>query len=181
MDGRGYDTIGNFPEALMGHVPMDGDAHEMTEAERLIVESASWRDLSAVHQLSRLCFGRDAWPWLDLLAALTAPGTIRRIVRDEGEVVGYVLGDRRGGGMGWISSIAVHPDYRRRGLASRLLREVEARLATERIRLTLRRSNQAALALYYKHGYREADVWPRYYRDGEDGLVMERTRVEEAG
>lgn len=147
------------------------------DSERLqgiSIETAGWRDLSAVNQLSRVCFGGDAWPWLDVLAALTAPGTVRRLARDGDQVVGYVLGDRRGGGIGWVSSIAVHPQYRRRGLASRLLEIVEGELDTQVIRLTLRRSNEAAFELYRQHGYREMDLWPSYYRDGEDGLVMER-------
>lgn len=159
---------------------MHARGERSVQAEEVRIDHASWRDVSGVHQLSRACFGSDAWPWLDVLAALTAPGTIKRVARVGDELVGYVLADRRGGNIGWISSIAVHPDHRRRGLASKLLLEAEAGLSTERIRLTLRRSNTGALGLYRKHGYVEAEVWPKYYRDGEDGLVMERKIVNQS-
>jgi ribosomal protein S18 acetylase RimI-like enzyme len=35
-------------------------------------------------------------------------------------------------------------------------------------------SNEPAIALYEKEGYRSVDIWKRYYNDGEDGLVMEK-------
>lgn len=140
-----------------------------------LIEQASWRDVMAIYRLSQLCFGQDAWPWLDILAALSAPGAVRFKALVEEELVGYVIGDRRSRRLGWIASIAVHPDHRRQGWGTRLLVEAERHLDRSIIRLTLRRSNEAALALYRGHGYRQVEVWPAYYHDGEDGLVMERT------
>jgi ribosomal-protein-alanine N-acetyltransferase len=43
-----------------------------------------------------------------------------------------------------------------------------------RARLTVRLSNDKAISLYEKEGYRTIDIWKRYYNDGEDGLVMEK-------
>jgi ribosomal-protein-alanine N-acetyltransferase len=142
--------------------------------DQLEIHEASWRDVFAIHSLGRRCFDADAWPWLDYLAALTAPGAIRWKALVGSEIVGYVIGDRRGKGIGWIASIAVNPDHRRQGIASELMRVAESKLGTSIFRLTLRRSNRAALHLYRRSGYLEVDVWPNYYYDGEDGLVMEK-------
>jgi ribosomal-protein-alanine N-acetyltransferase len=143
----------------------------------VVIQPATWRDLRAVKNLERVCFGRDAWPWIDTLAALIFPQTVRLKAVVDGHVVGYIIGDRRRlRGVGWIASIGVHPDYRRRGIARRLLAECEEKMALPRIRLTLRRSNHAALRLYEGLGYVEVDTWKRYYRDGEDAIVMERIR-----
>lgn len=140
-----------------------------------VIEPASWRDVMAIYRLSQICFGRDAWPWLDILAALSAPGAVRFKAVVDQELIGYVIGDRRARRLGWIASVAVHPDHRRRGWGSRLLVEAERHLNRSIIRLTLRRSNGAAMALYRRHGYRQVEVWPSYYHDREDGLVMEKT------
>ena len=43
------------------------------------------------------------------------------------------------------------------------------------MKLTVRASNHGAIALYEKEGYRTIDIWKKYYNDGEDGLVMEKT------
>ncbi len=141
------------------------------------IRTATWRDLRSVAELERQCFGRDSWPWLELLAALTFPGTVRLKAELDGRPIGFAIGDRRSGKeLGWVASLGVHPRYRRRGIGRLLLAACERALDTRRVRLTLRSTNTAALALYRSAGYEQVDVWRRYYRDGEDGLVMERRR-----
>jgi ribosomal-protein-alanine N-acetyltransferase len=58
------------------------------------------------------------------------------------------------------------------------MREAEARGRRRGIRLVtleVRRSNEAAIALYRKLGYRMVGVRPNYYaEEGEDAMVMER-------
>jgi ribosomal-protein-alanine N-acetyltransferase len=137
--------------------------------------AASWRDLRPIVALEKICFGRDSWPWMEILAALSLPGTIRLKAERNAEIVGFVIGDRRGRkDLGWVASIGVHPTYRRLGVGRQLLAACELGLGTGRIRLSLRRSNEQAMALYRQVGYAQVGVWPEYYRDGEDALVMER-------
>lgn len=137
--------------------------------------AATWRDLWPIAALEKLCFGKDSWPWVEILAALILPGTIRLKAEQSGAIIGFVIGDRRARkDLGWVASIGVHPSYRRRGVGRRLLDACERNLGTQRIRLSLRRSNEQALALYRQVGYSQVGVWPDYYRDGEDALVMER-------
>jgi ribosomal protein S18 acetylase RimI-like enzyme len=139
------------------------------------VVPATWRDLRAVWELEKLCFPDDSWPWIDVLAALTFPETVRLKAMLEGQPAGFIVGDRRRHeGLGWIATIGVHPDRRRRGIAWRLLERCEIDLGMPRVRLTLRRSNLGARRLYDLAGYQQIDVWNRYYRNGEDGLVMEK-------
>ena len=112
---------------------------------------------------------------MDVLAALTFPGTVRLKAILDGPAVGFVIGDRqRWRDLGWIASLGVHPDYRRRGIGRTLLDACEQALATTRLRLTLRVSNLAAFELYEQAGYQEVTIWQGYYRNGEDGLVMEK-------
>jgi ribosomal-protein-alanine N-acetyltransferase len=139
------------------------------------IRPASWRDFGDIVALERLCFAQDPWPWTDVLAALTFPDTIRLKAVVDGRTIGFVVGDRRRSQrVGWIATIGVHPDYRRRGIGQRLLAACEAALGLDRIRLTLRASNRGARALYDQAGYVAVDVWRSYYHDGEDGIVMER-------
>jgi ribosomal protein S18 acetylase RimI-like enzyme len=128
-------------------------------------------------KLEKLCFGKDSWSWLDMLAALSYPDTIRLKAVQRGLVVGFAIADRRRrNGLGWIASIGVHPAHRRRGIGRQLLEASEAALGTKRLRLTLRPSNHAARGLYDQAGYKEVDMWPGYYASGEDALVMEKRR-----
>jgi len=124
-----------------------------------------------------VCFQRDAWPWIDVLAALTFPETVRikAVVGDV--VVGFVFGDkRRRQNAGWIASIGVDPGMRRKGVGYLLLEACEQEVGTPRIRLALRPSNLSAKQLYLKAGYVEVDHWERYYANGEDAIIMEKVR-----
>lgn len=75
-----------------------------------------------------------------------------------------------------ITTIAVHPDYRRRGLGELLLTsliDIGYEIGAKWITLEVRVSNYTAQNLYRKYGFREAGIRHRYYSDnGEDALIM---------
>ena len=81
-----------------------------------------------------------------------------------------------------INTLAVAPAARRRGLASRLLRDVMAEAAVaggKRATLEVRASNNAALALYGRLGFHVAARRPRYYtRPEEDALILWREGLD---
>jgi len=93
----------------------------------------------------------------------------------DGRVVGYALN--------WfvadevhIVNLAVHPHWRRRGIARYLLREVfdcARRRGMVIATLEVRYSNRPAIELYHSIGFREVALRKKYYADnGEDALVM---------
>lgn len=74
-----------------------------------------------------------------------------------------------------IATIASHPDWRGCGLGQYLLLALmDAALARGATLCTLevRAGNVSAQTLYRKLGYVEAGRRRRYYRDGEDALIM---------
>jgi ribosomal-protein-alanine N-acetyltransferase len=138
---------------------------------------ASLRDLGALHKLEHACFEEDAWSFLDLVAVLTFPDVVRLKAMEDGQMIGFVAGDPRPAeGLAWIATIGVIPEYRRRGIGRNLLRACEAKLKGSRLRLSVRASNEAAIRLYEREGYRRMDLWRSYYNDGEDAIVMEKER-----
>ena len=75
-----------------------------------------------------------------------------------------------------ISTIATHPQWRRRGFGELLLISLLDRAAerdADRATLEVRVSNQAAQNLYYKYGFQIASLRRRYYADNnEDAYLM---------
>jgi ribosomal protein S18 acetylase RimI-like enzyme len=139
------------------------------------IQTAGLLDLSALRRLERACFEKDAWSLLDLIAVLTWTEVIRLKAVDDGEMIGFIAGDPRPSqGVVWVATIGVDPRFQRRGIGTALLRACEQQVKLRRMKLTVRISNQAAVMLYEKEGYRTVDVWKDYYSDGEDGLVMEK-------
>ena len=131
--------------------------------------------LDQLEAIERLCF---PLPWSrQLLAELLEMENAYPIaaVDGEGRVLGYVslqtVLDE-----GSINNLAVLPEYRRRGIASALLEELR-KIAEEKelafLTLEVRSSNEAAIALYAKHGYRQAGRRKNYYtRPNEDAILM---------
>lgn len=137
--------------------------------------SASLRDLSALYKLEHTCFDHDAWSLFDLVAVLTFPDVVRFKAVVNEKMAGFVAGDPRPSqGFSWIATIGVMPEFQRRGIARALLRSCESHLKTTRVRLTVRASNQKAIALYEAEGYTTVDVWKNYYNDGENAIMMEK-------
>jgi len=139
------------------------------------IQPANLLDLGSVRRLETVCFEKDAWSLLDLIAVLTWSEVIRLKAVDNSEMVGFVAGDPRPSqGVVWIATLGVDPRYQRRGIGRALLRACEAKVKLPRMKLTVRLSNRIAVLLYEKEGYRTIDIWKEYYNDGEDGLVMEK-------
>jgi ribosomal-protein-alanine N-acetyltransferase len=137
------------------------------------IQPANLLDLGALRRLERACFEKDAWPLLDLIAVLSWPDVIRLKAVESGEMVGFIAGDpRQTERTGWIATLGVDPRFQRRGIGSALLAACESQMHLPLMKLTVRLSNQPAIAMYEKLGYRSTDLWRGYYNDGEDGLVM---------
>src|SRR6516165_5621856 len=77
------------------------------------------------------------------------------VARLDGRLAGTVLGGYDGH-RGWIYSLAVHPDLRRRGIGTALMRHVERELASRgcpKINLQVLATNAATVVFYEKLGY----------------------------
>ena len=137
------------------------------------IQPATLLDLGALRRLESVCFEKDAWPFLDLIAVLTWPDVTRLKAVESEEMIGFIAGDpRQSKGVTWIATVAVDPRFRRRGIGQALILACEERSTLPWMKLTVRISNEGAISLYEKLGYRISDIWQGYYNDGEDGLVM---------
>ncbi len=137
---------------------------------------ATWRDTRALAQLDRRSFSPiDAYAWYEFFFLCTARNGIALKALSGDRLIGFIAADqRREEGHTIIVTIAVDPNYRRRGIGERLMREVETRSTLPRLQLMVRQSNLTALQLYRKLNYTIVDTWRRYYEDGEDAYVMEK-------
>jgi ribosomal-protein-alanine N-acetyltransferase len=140
----------------------------------LVVAAACEADLEAIDEIEQHSF-KSPWPRETFAAELAREHARVDVARLDGRVVAFCNY--------WLVAtevhihvIATHPDFRGRGIARRLLDHVLAQarqtgyaLAT----LEVRRSNEPAIALYERAGFRTVHVRARYYQDdGEDALVM---------
>ncbi len=77
------------------------------------------------------------------------------VAEEDGCIVGVIIG-AWDGRRGLLHHLAVDPAYRRRGIATALVREVEQRLKAKgclKVNLLIFRDNEVARALYERLGY----------------------------
>lgn len=130
-------------------------------------------DLPQVMEIEHLSFS-SPWSRSSFLQELDNPSSRTLVAESDGRVTGYlccwcVAGEIH------ILNVAVHPGYRRQGIARRLMEEILVRARTEGVRtisLEVRRGNLPAVSLYHRLGFHQVGVRRRYYENGEDALLM---------
>lgn len=136
------------------------------------IRPATLADLPALLSIEDEAFSGDR---LDRRAFRHAigSGTIIALAAEDaaGLVSGYVLVQlRRGSDWGWLTSVAIRPSCKGRGLGAELVAAAEAatrEAGRNRLRLEVRADNAAAIGLYERAGYGRTGTVPDYYEDGE--------------
>ena len=147
----------------------------------IVIRKMTLDDVPAVVELDQKSFSLP-WPERSFRYELTDnPASHCWVAELDGQVVGMIVA--------WlivseahIATLATHPDFRRRGIAKRLLSYALQHLMRAGARssfLEVRESNQAARAMYRKFGYIETGRRTRYYRDNdEDAILMSLDSLE---
>jgi [ribosomal protein S18]-alanine N-acetyltransferase len=151
-------------------------------ATALKIRRLSYADLPQVVAIERRSFPTP-WSLAMFVLELSKPsGACLAAVRD-GELAGYLVCSRYD--TVWhVMNISVDPDCRRQGIATALIEALLERIddGAAQITLEVRPTNDVAIRLYERFGFRAAGRRPRYYADnGEDALVMWRTPATLAG
>ncbi|QDA32080.1 ribosomal-protein-alanine N-acetyltransferase [Thermococcus indicus] len=131
-------------------------------------------DIPEVMRIERESFREDYPRGVFLVFLENNPDTFL-VAEYNGKVIGYVMGYLRPDLEGHIMSIAVDPAYRGNGIGSALLTEVIERLINRGARyigLEVRVSNENAIKLYERFGFRRIKRIIGYYADGEDAYYM---------
>ena len=93
----------------------------------------------------------------------------REITEQEEKLWGYIVFSLDG----HIISLAVHPEKRRKGIGSQLLRSVTHYPHIKKVWAEVRVSNQRAQTFYQRMGFETIGRLPNYYGD-EDALIIQR-------
>ncbi|WP_444659213.1 ribosomal protein S18-alanine N-acetyltransferase [Caproiciproducens sp. R2] len=132
--------------------------------------------LDALTKIDALCFS-DPWTREGLRAELFSDTARFAAAECGGETVGCA-GMHCVCGECYIDKVCVHPGFRRRGIARALVRyliEDAVKNHAEFITLEVRRSNDAAVALYAGLGFEPVGVRKDFYTSPkEDALLMTR-------
>jgi predicted GNAT family acetyltransferase len=116
----------------------------------IVVERATEDDLSGLYEIDHAVVGRGGRQAL-LTQAVAARQAI--VARLGATPVGFAVVHNHFFGNKFIELVVVHPDYRRQGIASALIRYVEKTSPGEKLFTSTNQSNSAMQALCEKLGF----------------------------
>ena len=141
------------------------------------------RDLGAIERIERASYPT---PWSRSMFAgeLAKPSSIclGAVDGETGDLTGYLIISRYVDA--WhVMNLAIDVEYRRRGIATRMMERLFELTAGDGRRgytLEVRISNDAAIKLYESLGFRARGIRRGYYTDNrEDALIMWKDPVRE--
>jgi len=135
-------------------------------------------DLDALESLEERVFAGDRVSRRGFRRFLTSPRAALIVAAEDGVLAGYALVlFRQGSVVARLYSLAVAPEFARRGIGTALLKATEAAaIARERfvLRLEVHEKNDKAIARYRKAGYELFGRHFDYYTDRADALRFEK-------
>ena len=140
------------------------------------IENMKAQHINEVVNIEKICFVH-AWTRADLEAQLTLETSHFVVATVDEKVVGY-MGLQVFCGEGYVTNIAVLPEYRRQGIAKML---IEKQLQNEMsfITLEVRESNLPAVRLYESCGFENVGIRPKFYSNPtENAIIMTKYFTE---
>ena len=132
--------------------------------------------VAQVAELEKICFS-DPWSENSVASELCNPLSLWLVAMDGDRVAGYI-GSQSVEGEADMMNVAVHPDYRRKGIARRLVEGLVAALREKGVyslALEVRASNAPAISLYEGLGFSQVGLRPNYYRNPkEDAYILRK-------
>ena len=128
-----------------------------------------------IAELEKLCFN-DPWSEKSIASELNNRLSCWLVALDGDSVVGYV-GSQTVLGETDMMNIAVHPDYRKQGIATDLIQSLIDALSKQgshSLMLEVRQTNEPAKRLYESLGFETVGIRKNYYRNPRENALILR-------
>lgn len=139
----------------------------------MLIREAHNQDIDQLIAIEELCYDHP-WPREAFEEEIERDDVgISLVAEDEGLIVGFLSG-MAGVDEFHLHNIAVHPDFRERGIGRGLVEAAESlcrQRGFQRILLEVRKDNEVARRLYLDLGFEAAGTRKDYYGPGQDGYL----------
>lgn len=142
----------------------------------MILTNMRQEHVAQVAALEKLCFS-DPWSENSIASELKNPLSFWLVALDGERVAGYI-GSQTVMDESDMMNVAVHPDYRKQGIATALIVGLVEELSNRGshcLTLEVRASNETAISVYRKLDFQEVGRRKNYYRNPrEDALILRK-------
>ena len=139
----------------------------------MTIETMRPEQIGAVKSLLDSCFGASAWSEESVRSQLEKSDSHSIVAVDDGMIVGYLAFEQIID-EGSVVELAVHPAYRRQGIARKMAASAFNNNSLKEIFLEVRESNFPAIRLYESLGFTQIGVRKDYYSNPKENAVLFR-------
>jgi len=139
------------------------------------IREMTHNDIDDILQIEEMCYGAHHWSRESFITELNNPISTYRCALYDNKCIGY-MGIWKIMDEAHVTNLSVHPEYQNKKIAHKLLLASIEECYKEKIKyitLEVRVSNEKAIHLYEKFGFKSLGVRKKYYQDNnEDALIM---------
>lgn len=139
----------------------------------IILDNLKTKYLDSLVELENKCF-KIPWSKNMFLGDVDNPNAYYILIINDDRVIGY-CGLYRVLDESSITNIAVHPDFRKKGLATLMLRNIFEyclKASISFVTLEVRESNTDAIKLYMDNGFEIVGERKNYYADNRETAIL---------
>lgn len=142
---------------------------------RYIIREAKKEDLEKVSKIEEISFNFGKWGLYFFIKFIESAFNKIILVELNGDILGYCAYTDEGDVI-HIKNIAVHPDYRKRGIGSLLINEVKK--LKKDIYLEVMEDNTIAIKFYESLGFKRISEIKKFYSNGKSAFRYYLTKDE---
>lgn len=135
------------------------------------------QDIDKILELEKTCFTADAWAKEDFEYRFDSDDFVNLVCECDGTFAGYITACSVLDELN-IDSVAILPEFRRMGLARRLINETVSRKKPSSVFLEVRQSNLGAIALYESLGFEKVGLRKNYYQQPVENAILMTLSIE---
>jgi len=134
------------------------------------IKDSSIKELAEILELEKVCFN-SPWSYDMYFSCIKKTYTILKHITYENKIIGFILCEIIYDELNLLK-IAIHPLYRKQGLALLLVKDLFKNIKINNIYLEVSVNNIAAINFYTKLGFKTINVRKKYYSNGDDANIM---------
>jgi [ribosomal protein S18]-alanine N-acetyltransferase len=144
------------------------------------IETATIKLLDQLYAIEELCFKEEAFSKRQIGYLLTDYNTVALVAKVNSDLAGFIIAQielQDNEEYGHIITLNIHPNYRRKHIATKLLQEIQTLLKQRGIgecQLEVRENNHAAIKVYQSRGYQIMGKLENYYGK-KHGLFLKKS------
>jgi ribosomal-protein-alanine N-acetyltransferase len=143
------------------------------------IETATAKLLDKLYRIEAECFDEEAFSRQQIAYLLSDYNTVALVAKAVGNIAGFIIAQIEVAEIeyGHIITLNVQPNFRHKGVGTKLLLEIENEFLIRGINqchLEVREDNNAAIKLYHKLGYHTIGKLEKYYGK-KHGLYLKKS------